>query len=184
MKKSGVLPVVCINAFVTDTKAELVKIRELCEAEGVWVALSTHWEHGGEGALELAEAIVDACAEKTKFVPLYDWEMPFKERIKLVTHKIYETNGVDFSAEAEKKITSIQKRDDAMKLGLCMVKTHLSLSDDPSRKGVPEDWHLHVRDVLICDGAGFVVPVAGSISLMPGTGSTTQIGRASCRERV
>lgn len=103
--------------------------------------------------------------------------MPFKERIELVAREIYGANGVDFSAEAEKKITSIQKRDDAMKLGLCMVKTHLSLSDDPSRKGVPEDWHLHVRDVLIYDGAGFVVPVAGSISLMPGTGSNPSFRR-------
>ncbi len=177
VKKSGVSPVVCINAFVTDTKAEIVKIRELCEAEGARVALSTHWEHGGEGALELAEAVVDACAEKTEFVPLYDWEMPFKERIELVAREIYGANGVDFSAEAEKKLTDIQKRDDAMKLGLCMVKTHLSLSDDPSRKGVPEDWRLHVRDVLIYGGADFVVPVAGSISLMPGTGSNPSFRR-------
>ena len=177
VKKSGVSPVVCINAFVTDTKAEIAKIRELCEAEGARVALSTHWEHGGEGALELADAVMDACADKSDFTPLYGWDMPFKERIELVAREIYGADGVDFSAEAEKKLAVIQQRDDAAELGLCMVKTHLSLSDDPSRKGAPKDWRLRIRDVLIYGGAGFVVPVSGVITLMPGTGSNPSFRR-------
>lgn len=122
---------------MTDTKAEIAKVRELCEAAGARVALSTHWEHGGEGALELADAVMDACNDKTEFKPLYSWDMPFKERIELVAREVYGADGVDFSAEASRKLADIQKRDDANELGLCMVKTHLSLSDDPGVKGAP-----------------------------------------------
>ena len=177
VKKSGVSPVVCINAFVTDTPAEIAKVRELCEAAGARVALSKHWEFGGEGALELADAVMDACNEKTEFKPLYSWDMPFRDRIELVAREIYGADGVDFSAEAESKLKKIQARDDANELGLCMVKTHLSLSDDPNRKGEPKDWRLKIRDVLIYGGAGFVVPVSGKITLMPGTGSNPSFRR-------
>lgn len=177
VKKSGVSPVVCINAFVTDTKAEIAKIRELCEAAGARVAVSTHWEHGGEGALELSDAVLDACAEKTEFKPLYDWNMPFKERIDLVAREVYGADGVDFSAEAESKLANIQARPDAAELGLCMAKTQYSFSDNPNLKGVPTGWRLKVRDVLIYGGAGFVVPVSGKISLMPGTGSNPAFRR-------
>lgn len=177
VKKSGVSPVVCINAFVTDTPAEIAKIRELCEAAGARVALSKHWEFGGEGALELADAVLDACNEKTEFKPLYSWDMPFRDRIDLVAREIYGADGVDFSAEAESKLKKIQERDDAKELGLCMVKTHLSLSDDPALKGEPKGWRLKIRDVLIYGGAGFVVPVSGKITLMPGTGSNPSFRR-------
>ena len=177
VKRSGVSPVVCINAFVTDTKAEIAKVRELCEAAGARVALSTHWEHGGEGALELEDAVMDACNDKTEFKPLYSWDMPFKERIELVAREVYGADGVDFSAEASRKLADIQKRDDANELGLCMVKTHLSLSDDPGVKGAPKGWKLRIRDVLTFGGAGFVVPVSGSITLMPGTGSNPSFRR-------
>ncbi|MDE5879839.1 MAG: formate--tetrahydrofolate ligase [Desulfovibrio sp.] len=177
VKKSGVSPVVCINAFVTATPAEIAKVRELCEAAGARVALSRHWELGGEGSLELADAVVDACNDKTDFKPLYSWDMPFKERIELVAREIYGADGVDFSGEAESKLQKIQERDDAAELGLCMVKTHLSLSDDPNRKGAPKGWRLKIRDVLIYGGAGFVVPVSGKITLMPGTGSNPAFRR-------
>lgn len=177
VRKSGVSPVVCINAFVSDTPAEIAKIRELCESAGARVAVSEHWEKGGEGALELADAVVDACEEKNKFKPLYSWDMPFSERIELVAREIYGADGVDYSAQAKEKLDKIQARDDAAELGLCMVKTHLSLSDDPKLKGVPEGWRLNVRDVLVYGGAGFVVPVAGAISLMPGTGSNPAFRR-------
>ena len=171
VKKSGVSPVVCINAFVTDTKAELERIRSLCEAEGARVAVSHHWEKGGDGALEIADAVMDACRETNTFTPLYTWDMPFKERIELVAREVYGADGVDFSAEALRALKDMQQRDDAANLGLCMVKTHLSLSDDPSLKGAPKGWRLKVRDVLLFGGAGFVVPVSGTITLMPGTGS-------------
>ena len=177
VKKSGVSPVVCINAFVTDTPAEIARVRELCEAAGARVALSRHWELGGEGALELADAVMDACNEKTDFKPLYRWDMPFRERIELVAREIYGADGVDFSGEAEAKLQKIQEREDADELGLCMVKTHLSLSDDPNLKGAPKGWRLKIRDVLIYGGAGFVVPVSGKITLMPGTGSNPAFRR-------
>lgn len=177
VKKSGVSPVVCINAFVKDTKAEIAKIRELCEAEGARVALSTHWESGGEGALELADAVMDACKDQTQFNPLYSWDMPFKDRIDLVAHEVYGADGVDYTPLAAHKLAELQKRSDAKELGLCMVKTHLSLSDDPMLKGEPKGWNLKIRDVLIYGGAGFVVPVSGTITLMPGTGSNPAFRR-------
>ncbi len=177
VKKSGVSPVVCINAFVTDTPNEIKKIRELCEAAGARVAVSKHWEFGGEGALELADAVMDACNDKTTFTPLYDWSMPMRQRIEKVATEVYGADGVDYSFEAKARLESIENDTELSKLGLCMVKTHLSLSDDPTLKGVPKGWRLKVRDVLTFGGAGFVVPVAGSISLMPGTGSNPSFRR-------
>ena len=177
VKKSGVRPVVCINAFVGDTRAELAKIRELCEAEGARVAVSHHWERGGEGAQELADAVMDACRETPSFMPLYSWDTPFAERIDLVAREVYGADGVDYTPEAAAKLAAFQKRDDASRLGVCMVKTHLSLSDDPDRKGEPRGWRLRVRDVLLYGGAGFVVPVAGTVNLMPGTGSNPSFRR-------
>ena len=177
VKKSGVRPVVCINAFVGDTRAELAKIRELCEAEGARVAVSHHWERGGEGAQELADAVMDACRETPSFMPLYSWDTPFAERIDLVAREVYGADGVDYTPEAAAKLAAFQKRDDASRLGVCMVKTHLSLSDDPDRKGEPRGWRLRVRDVLLYGGAGFVVPVAGTVNLMPGTGSSPSFRR-------
>ena len=177
VKKSGVSPVVCINAFVTDTKAEIAKIREICEAAGARVAVSTHWEHGGDGALELADAVLDACEEKTEFAPLYTWDTPFKDRIDLVAREIYGADGVDYTSEAAAKLARLQEREDARELGLCMVKTHLSLTDNPALKGAPKGWRMRIRDVLIYGGAGCVVPVSGTISLMPGTGSNPAFRR-------
>ena len=177
IKKSGTSPVVCINAFVTDTPAEIARIREICEAEGARVAVSTHWEHGGEGALELADAVMDACNEKTDFHPLYDWNAPFKERIEKIARDVYGADGVDYSPEAESRLAEMQARSDAADLGVCMVKTQYSLSDNPDLKGEPSGWRLKIRDVLLYGGAGLVVPVSGKISLMPGTGSNPAFRR-------
>lgn len=177
VKKSGVSPVVCINAFITDTQAEISKVQELCEAAGARVAVSRHWEYGGAGAVELADAVIDACNEKSIFVPLYDWSMSFKDRIEKIACEIYGAKGVEFSVEAIHKLEELQYSVDASSLGLCMVKTHLSLSDNPSVKGVPHDWNLYIRDIMIFGGAGFVVPVAGTITLMPGTGSNPSFRR-------
>lgn len=171
VRASGVPPVVCINAFAGDTPDELACIRGACEAVGARVALSTHWEHGGEGALELSDAVMDACNETAAFTPLYDWSLSFAERIECIARKIYGADGVVFSARAEQRLRELQALPEASDLGVCMVKTQYSLSDDPSRKGVPAGWKLQVGDVLHYGGAGLVVPVAGDISLMPGTGS-------------
>ncbi|MCF8032408.1 MAG: formate--tetrahydrofolate ligase [Desulfarculaceae bacterium] len=171
VRKAGINPVVCINAFYTDTDAEIAKVRELGEAAGARVALSRHWEHGGEGALEFADAVIDACNEPNEFKLLYELETPLRDRIDLIAKEVYGADGVDYSDEALKKAKKIEGDDYLSTLGTCMVKTHLSLSDNPALKGVPKGWRLFVRDILTYGGAGFVVPVAGNISLMPGTGS-------------
>ncbi len=177
VRKAGIPSVVCINAFYTDTDAEIAKVRELCEAEGSRVALSRHWEKGGDGAIEFAKTVVEACEEKSNFKLLYSLDMPIKERIELIAKEVYGADGVDYSAEANKAIAKIQADPKLAGLGMCMVKTHLSLSDNPSLKGVPKGWRLTIREVLTYGGAGFIVPVAGAISLMPGTSSNPAFKR-------
>ncbi len=171
VKKAGINPVVCINAFHTDTDNEINAIRRAAEAAGARVALSRHWEKGGDGALELADAVVEACEEPNDFKLLYELETPLKERIATLAAEVYGAEGVEYSPEALKKLDHIQSDPELSKLGTCMVKTHLSLSDNPNLKGVPKGWTLSIRDILTYNGAGFVVPVAGNISLMPGTAS-------------
>jgi formate--tetrahydrofolate ligase len=171
IKKSGVNPVVCINAFHTDTANEIQTVRRAAEAAGARVALSRHWQYGGEGALELADAVIDACNDPVDFKFLYGLDTPLRERINLLATEVYGADGVEYSAEALEKAKRMEKDPEIQKLGTCMVKTHLSLSDNPTLKGVPKGWRLFVRDILTYKGAGFVVPVAGTISLMPGTSS-------------
>ncbi len=177
VRKAGISPVVCINAFHTDTDDEIKKVRELAENAGARVALSRHWEKGGDGALEFADAVVDACEEETDFKMLYELDMPVKDRIEKVAKEVYGADGVEYSNEANASLDRIQKDPELSKLGLCMVKTHLSLSDNPALKGTPTGWSLKVREVLTYGGAGFIVPVAGTISLMPGTGSNPAFRR-------
>jgi formate--tetrahydrofolate ligase len=172
VKQSGVRPVVCLNGFHTDTKAEIALVRRIAEQAGAYVAYSNHWGKGGEGARELAETVIAACNEPQQFRFLYDLETPLKERIHRIATQLYGADGVTYSPEAEAKLAAYQADPAIAKLGTCMVKTHLSLSHDPDRKGRPTGWTLPIRDVLIYQGAGFVVPVAGDIKLMPGTGSS------------
>ncbi len=171
VRKSGATPVVCINAFYTDTKAEIDAVRRMAEAAGARVAVSEHWLKGGEGALELADAVLDACEEESNFKFLYDLDVSQKDRIEMIAKDVYGAEGAEFSPAALQKLKDIEADPELGKLGTCMVKTHLSLSDNPALKGVPKGWKLFVRDVLIFRGAGFVVPVAGDIKLMPGTSS-------------
>lgn len=171
VKKAGINPVVCINAFYTDTDNEIKAVRRIAETSGARVALSKHWQYGGEGALELADAVVDACNEPSNFKFLYDLTTPLRKRIELIATEVYGADGVEFSPEALAKAKRMEEDPEIAKLGTCMVKTHLSLTDNPNLKGVPKGWKLHVRDILTYKGAGFVVPVAGAIKLMPGTAS-------------
>ncbi len=177
VKKAGINPVVCINAFYTDTDDEIKAVRRIAEEAGARVAVSRHWEKGGEGALEFADAVIDACEEPNDFKFLYDMDMPLGQRIEKVATEVYGADGVDYVGDAPAKLARMEKDPEISKLGLCMVKTHLSLSDNPSLKGVPKGWRLQVRDILTYGGAGFVVPVAGKISLMPGTGSNPAFRR-------
>jgi formate--tetrahydrofolate ligase len=171
VKKAGINPVVCVNAFYTDTDNEINAVRRLAEAAGARVATSKHWQYGGEGALELADAVVDACNEPNEFKLLYELDTPLRTRIELIAEQVYGADGVEYSPDAMTKAKRMEADPDIKKLGTCMVKTHLSLSDNPNLKGVPKGWKLLVQDILTYKGAGFVVPVAGAIKLMPGTGS-------------
>ncbi len=171
IKKAGIPCVVCINKFYTDAKEEIDAIKKACEQAGAVAAVSEHWEKGGEGALELADAVQDACRTPSVFKPLYAWDLSLRERIDTVAKEVYGADGVDFSPLALEKLAAFQKREDADRLGICMVKTQYSLSDDPTAKGAPKGWRLRVRDALLFAGSGLVCPVAGDISLMPGTGS-------------
>jgi len=171
VKKSGVRPVVCVNSFYTDTKAEIKLVRRIAEQNGALAAVSEHWLKGGEGAVELAEAVVQACNEKNSFKLLYDLKTPLRKRIELIAKEVYGADGVTYSDEALAKAKAMEADPVSKTLGTCMVKTHLSLSHDPDVKGRPTGWELPIRDILVYKGAGFIVPVAGAIKLMPGTAS-------------
>ena len=171
VKKSGITPVVCINKFYTDTDAEIALIRKLCAENGVRCALSEHWQYGGEGARELAQAVVEACEEETVFKPLYDLDTPLRQRVELIAREVYGADGVDWSPLAIEKAERFESDPKYADYCTMMVKTHLSLSHDPKLKGVPKGWRLPVRDILEYGGAKFLCPMAGAISMMPGTGS-------------
>ena len=171
VKKAGINPVVCINHFHTDTDAEVKTIRRLAEKAGARVALSQHWLKGGDGALELADTVIDACNQPNNFKFLYELSTPLRSRIELIAKEVYGADGVDFTPEALTKIKALDSDPDISKMGTCMVKTHLSITDNPQIKGNPKNWRLRIRDVMTFKGAGFVVPIAGDIKLMPGTSS-------------
>ncbi|HBG77849.1 MAG TPA: formate--tetrahydrofolate ligase [Phycisphaerales bacterium] len=171
VKKSGVKPVVCINSFYTDTKAEIALVKKISEQNGAYAALSEHWLKGGDGAIELAEAVISASEEKNNFKFLYELTTPLRKRIELIAKEVYGADGVEYTPQALEKAKKLEADPEVQKLGTCMVKTHLSISHDPNLKGRPKGWTLPIRDVMVFKGAGFVVPVAGEIKLMPGTAS-------------
>ena len=171
VKKSGIKPVVCINAFYTDTKDEIAMVKKYVEQAGARCALSEHWAKGGDGALELTDAVIDACEEKVDFKFLYPLELPLRERVDRIAKEVYGADGVVWSAEAEAKAKRFESDSKFSDYNTMMVKTHLSLSHDPTLKGVPKGWKLPIRDILLFSGAKFLCPMAGTISLMPGTSS-------------
>ena len=177
IKKSGVRPVVCINSFYTDTKAEIELVRKIADKNGALVAVSEHWLKGGEGAIEFAEAVIEACSETNHFKFLYDLDTPLRKRIELIAKEVYGASGITYTDEALEKAKALEADSTSKTLGTCMVKTHLSLSHDPDIKGRPRDWELPIRDILVYKGAGFIVPVAGAIKLMPGTASNPAFRR-------
>lgn len=172
IRQSGLNPVVCINAFVTDTPEEIALVKKTAEAAGARCALSEHWLKGGDGALELADAVIDACREPVDFSYLYPMKLKLRERVDLIARKVYGADGVSWTPEAEAKARRFEKDPAFDDFATMMVKTHLSLSHDPGWKGVPKGWTLPIRDVLTYTGARFLCPCAGDISLMPGTGSS------------
>ncbi|PIU90013.1 MAG: formate--tetrahydrofolate ligase, partial [Anaerolineae bacterium CG06_land_8_20_14_3_00_57_67] len=166
--KFGVNVVVAVNSFATDTPAELELIRKTAiEAGAVDACVCTHWAEGGKGALQLAEAVVKAAEMPTNFRFLYPLEMSIKEKIETLCREIYGADGVDYLPEAEKKIELYTKLG-FDKLPLNMAKTHLSLSHDPSLKGVPKGYRIPIRDIRASVGAGFLYPLLGEMRTMPG----------------
>ncbi len=168
MRLYGVPVVVAINHFYTDTDEEIAIVREYCEQKGAKVAFSDGFLRGGEGAVELANAVVDTIEnEKSDFKPLYDEKLPIKEKIETIAKNIYRADGVVYTDAAEKAIKEIEN------LGLdrvpvCVAKTQYSLSDDPAKLGKPENFRITVSDVRLSSGAGFVVVYTGNIMTMPG----------------
>ncbi len=172
IRKSGINPVVCINCFHTDTKAEIAMVRKAAEAAGARCAVATHWADGGDGALELADVVKEACEEENEFKFLYPMEMKLRERVNIIAKEVYGAAGVAWTADAEAKAKMLETDAKYDEYATMMVKTHLSLTHDPAIKGVPKGWTLPIRDVLIYSGAKFLCPCAGTITLMPGTSSS------------
>ncbi|HDM09676.1 MAG TPA: formate--tetrahydrofolate ligase, partial [Desulfobacteraceae bacterium] len=177
IRKAGINPVVCINAFHTDTKDEIAMVRKAAEEAGARCAVSEHWAKGGDGAIEFAEAVKEACEEENEFKFLYPLEMPLRERVETIAKEVYGADGVAWTPEAEAKAKMLESDPKYQDFATMMVKTHLSLSHDPALKGVPKGWTLPIRDVLIYSGAKFLCPCAGTISLMPGTSSNPAFRR-------
>jgi len=171
IRKSGMNPVVCVNCFPTDTEAEINLVKKRAEEAGARCAKSTHFMDGGDGALELADAVIDACEEESKFDYLYSLDKKLRERVDVIAREVYGADGVDWAPEAEKKAKMLEDDPKYNDYATMMVKTHLSLSHEPTWKGVPKGWRLPVRDVLIYSGSKFLCPMAGTIPLMPGTSS-------------
>lgn len=170
MRKYGVPAVVAINHFYTDTEAEIAIVREYCEKMGAKVAFSDVFLKGGEGGIELANAVIDTINEnegKTNFAPIYDEKLSIKEKLNIIVREIYRADGVSYTTGAEKAIKEIEAIG-FDKLPVCVAKTQYSLSDDPTKLGCPKNFTITVRDVKLSAGAGFAVALTGDIMTMPG----------------
>jgi formyltetrahydrofolate synthetase len=166
-KMFGVPVVVAINSFKYDTKDEVKLVKRLTEEAGSLAVPCTHWMNGGKGAVELGEAVMDACKQKSDFEFLYPLDWSIKQKIETIATKVYGADGVDYMPEAEKKIELYTKLG-FDKLPINMAKTHLSLSHDPALKGRPTGWRLPIRDIRASVGAGFLYPLCGAMRTMPG----------------
>jgi formyltetrahydrofolate synthetase len=167
-RRFGIPVVVCVNGFATDTDAEMELVREYAEGEGAYAAAkSTHWADGGAGAAAVAEAVVDACEQPSNFEFLYPLDWSIKQKIEHICKEIYGADGVTYEPLAEEQIENYEKAGFG-NLPMCMAKTHLSLSHDPTLKGVPTGFTVPIREVRASAGAGFIYPLLGQMSTMPG----------------
>ncbi|WP_419845930.1 formate--tetrahydrofolate ligase [Candidatus Poriferisocius sp.] len=169
MKAHGVTPVVAINAFPGDHDADLAAIAEIADEYGARCAVTTHFSDGGAGAAELAEAVAEACEEPSSFKVLYEDDLSLKDKIAAVATTVYGADGVEYSATANRQLDTYESAGFGH-LPVCIAKTHLSISSDPSLKGAPTGWTLPVREVRASVGAGFVYPICGDMRTMPGLG--------------
>ena len=159
--------VVAINAFPTDTEAELALVREKCEELGANVALSEVWARGGEGGEELAKEVIRLCEGESTMEYVYDVNASVKEKIEAIAAKVYGADGVDYTPKANREIKNLE----AIGLGnlpICMAKNQYSLTDDAKKLGRPENFRITIRDITASAGAGFLVALTGDIMKMPG----------------
>ncbi|WP_420620233.1 formate--tetrahydrofolate ligase [Candidatus Poriferisocius sp.] len=169
MKAHGVTPVVAINAFPGDHDADLAAIAEIADEYGARCAITTHFSDGGAGAAELAEAVAEACEEPSSFKVLYEDDLSLKDKIAAVATTVYGADDVEYSATANRQLDTYESAGFGH-LPVCIAKTHLSISSDPSLKGAPTGWTLPVREARASVGAGFVYPICGDMRTMPGLG--------------
>jgi formate--tetrahydrofolate ligase len=165
----GVTPVVAINAFPGDHPSEHRAVREIADSLGVRSSVCTHFQDGGRGAAELAEAVAEAAQEPSEFRFLYPDAASLKEKIETIATRVYGADGVEYDHLASRQLDSYE-RTGLGRLAVCIAKTHLSISSDPALKGAPTGWVLPVREVRVSVGAGFIYPVCGEIRTMPGLG--------------
>lgn len=166
--KFGVPCVVTLNQFVSDTQTELNYVKQFCEDHGCEFALSQVWEHGGKGGIELAEKVIQTIDEKeSHFKPLYDTDLSIKEKITVIAKEIYGAADVVFEPSASKQIAQIESLGFGQ-MPVCMAKNQYSLSDDKTLLGRPENFTIHIREVYVSAGAGFIVAITGTVMTMPG----------------
>lgn len=170
IRMHGVSPVVAVNAFPSDHPSEHAAIRDVAEAAGARVAVSSHFLDGGKGAKDLAEAVVEAAEEPSSFEPLYPDSASLREKIDVIARRVYGADGVSYTPAAARSLRDYEANGFGT-LPVCIAKTHLSLSSDPTLLGAPTGWTLPVREVRASVGAGFVYPICGDMRTMPGLGS-------------
>jgi formate--tetrahydrofolate ligase len=182
VRRHGVTPVVAINAFPEDFASEHEAIREIAASVGVRAAVCTHFVDGGKGAVELAEAIIEAADEPNDFHLLYESDLTLREKIETIATEIYGADGVDFQPLAEGQLDTYEQAGFGS-LPVCIAKTHLSISSDPKLKGAPRGWKLPVREARANVGAGFVYLVSGDMRTMPGLSSSPAAERIDIDEQ-
>jgi formate--tetrahydrofolate ligase len=171
VRRHGVTPVVAINAFGEDFPSEHEAIREIAASVGVRSAVCTHFVDGGKGAVELAEAVVQAADQPSDFRMLYRADATLRQKIETIAIEVYGADGVDYLPAAARQIDTYERAGFG-NLPVCIAKTHLSISSDPSLKGAPTGWRLPVREARANVGAGFVYLVSGDMRTMPGLSSS------------
>ena len=165
-------PIVALNQFVTDSKAELEVLENHLKAKNVKYALNSSWAHGGDGALDFAKVVVETVnAGKSNFEPLYELDWSMEKKIETIATKLYGASGVEFTAKAKKDLRTIDELG-LSKLPVCIAKKQNSLSDDKNLRNRPKDFVVNIREIEIASGAGFVVPISGEIMRMPGLPET------------
>ncbi len=182
LRKFGVPVVVAINRFMTDTESEIDMVRSVCESAGAKCELCEVFAKGGAGGIDLAKAVCETIeTTESEFAPIYDANLSIKEKIEIIAKEIYRADGVNFTAQAEKAIADLTAIG-ADKTPVCVAKTQYSLSDDPAKLGLPQNYRITVRDVRPSLGAGFVVALTGDIMTMPGLPKAPAALKIDCDE--